>query len=137
MIPALLWIVGIFLVIVSVLDLKFKVVPSVLLTTMLFTVTVLNPANLWFGIMAFIISYLLYELDFFSGVADIKTMTMLGFMIPTTNWMFALILLTVVFGVMWKTIIRISTKKTVKDDFAFLPVFSLVYLVLIGMGGIR
>jgi hypothetical protein len=134
---ALLVIVGLFLAIVSVLDLRFRVLPSVLLTTMLFVVAFLNPANLWFGIMSYIIAYLLWEFDFFSGTADIKVMTTLGFMIPTTTWMFVLMFLTVLFGLIWKIIIRFGLKKSKKEDYAFLPVFVFVYLALLILGGIR
>ena len=130
----ILIVVGVFLLIASVIDWKFKFLPSIFLTAMLFTVTVLNPANLWFGIMAFIIAYLLYEADFFSGVADIKIMTMLGFMLSTTNYMFALILLTVIFGFIWKVMIKYRLKK--EKDVAFIPVFLFIYATLYLLGGI-
>ena len=129
-----LLIVGTILLIFSAIDLKFKVLPSVFLTAFIFTVAFLNPANLWFGIMAFIIAYLLYEFDFFSGVADIKIMTMLGFLISTTNYLLLFILLTVIFGFLWKVFIKWRMKD--KEDTAFIPVFFFVYITMILLGGI-
>ena len=134
MINILFLIVGIFLLIVSVIDWKLKCVPSIFLTGMLFAVAVLNPANLWFGIMAFIIAYLLMEADFFSGVADIKVMTILGFMIHTTNGLFALMLLTVIYGFIWKVMIKWRFKKAM--DVAFLPVFFFIYITMLLLGWI-
>ena len=133
MISALIWIVADFLLISSIIDWKLKALPSIFLTAMLFAVAVLNPANLWFGIMAFIIAYLLYEADFYSGWADVKVMTILGFMISTTNWLFALILLSVCYGFVWKVLIKWRLRK--EKDIAFLPVFLFVYLTLLLLGG--
>jgi hypothetical protein len=134
MIDILIWIVAGFILIASIIDWKLKVLPSIFLTGMLFAIAFLNPANLWFGIMAFIIAYLLYESNFFSGVADIKVMTMIGFMISTTNYLFGLILLTVIFGFIWKVLIKWRLKK--ETDVAFIPVFLFCYLTLILLGGI-
>lgn len=135
MINWLLWIVLAFLFICSIIDYKFRALPSIMLTAMLFTVACLNPTNLWFGIMAFIIAYLLYEADFFSGIADIKVMTILGFMIHTTNGLFALILLTVIFGFIWKVMIKWRFKKA--EDVAFIPVFLFCYIAMILLGSIQ
>lgn len=134
MIDWLLWIVGTFLLIVGIIDWKLRCVPSIFLTGILFIVAMLNPANLWFGIMAFIMAWLLYEADFFSGVADIKVMAMLGFLINTTNGLFAFILLTVIYGVLWKIMIKWRFKKA--NDVAFLPVFFFVYITMIALGWI-
>lgn len=134
MIDWLILIVGAFLLIVSIIDWKLRCIPSIFLTAMLFAVAVLNPANLWFGIMTFIIAYLLMEADFYSGVADIKVMTILGFMIHTTNGLFALILLSVFFGLVWKILIKWRFKRAM--DVAFLPVFFFVYITTLLLGWI-
>ena len=134
MIQALIYVVLGFLLIASLIDWKIKVLPSIMLTGMLFTVAVLNPANLWFGIMAFMMGYMLMEADFFSGVADLKIMAMIGFMISTTNFLFGLILLTVTFGFVWKVLIKWRLRK--EKDIAFLPVFLFVYLTLWILGGL-
>jgi len=133
MIDMIVLAIGLLLLMVSYIDWKLKLLPSILLTAMVFTVAVLNPSNLWFGIMAFIIAYLLYEADFFSGVADIKIMTMIGFMLSTTNHLFGLILLTVIFGLIWKVLIKWRLKH--EKDVAFLPVFFFIYLTLFLLGG--
>jgi hypothetical protein len=120
--------------IASVIDWKLKALPSIMLTAMLFAVAILNPANLWFGAMAFLMAWLLYEADFFSGVADIKIMTMVGFMLSTTNYLFALILMTVCFGFIWKVMIKYRLRK--EKDVAFIPVFLFIYVALYMLGGL-
>jgi len=130
----ILLIIGMILLVFSIIDWKVKAIPSIFLTAMLFAVAILHPANLWFGIMAFIISYLLYEADFFLGVADMKIMTMLGFMISTTNYLFALILLTVTFGLIWKVFVKWRLPK--EKETAFIPVFFFIYVTLYLLGGL-
>jgi len=132
MITILIYVVLGFLLLASLIDLKLKFLPSVMLTAMLFAVAVLNPENLWFGIMGFIISYLLYELDFFNGWADIKVMTTIAFMVSTTNYLFGLILLTVWFGLVWKILIKWRLRR--ETEVAFIPVFLFCYLALWWLG---
>jgi len=133
MINWLIWIVLGFLLVVSLIDWKLKVLPSIMLTAMLFVVAVLNPANLWFGIMCFIMAWLLYEADYFSGIADIKVMTIIGFMLSTTNYLFGFILLVVFFGLVWKVLVKWKFKKD--KEVAFLPVFFFCYLAIMMLGG--
>lgn len=130
----ILWIIGAFLLMFSIIDWKARAIPSILLTAILFAIAFMHPANLWFGIMTFIMAYLLYEADFFGGVADIKVMTMLGFLISSTGWMFVFIGLIVVFGFLWKLFIKWRMKD--EDETAFIFVFLFVYIAMILFGGI-
>lgn len=134
MIDWILLIVGALLLIFSIIDWKIRTIPSIFLTGILFVVAFLHPANLWFGIMGFIIAYLLYEAEFFSGVADVKIMTMIAFMIQTTNWMLLFIILTVTFGLFWKILIKWRMRN--EKETAFVPVFFFIYITLILLGGI-
>ena len=134
MIDWLVWIVLGFLVITSILDFRFRQIPSVMLTAMLFAVACLNPANLIFGALGFIMAYLLIETDFFSGVADLKVFTIISFMIPTIKWFFVMIILVLLFGFIWKVIVKLRIKKA--KNVAFIPVFLFVYLAIMLLGGI-
>jgi len=135
MIPILLIIVGIFLLIFSIIDWKVKNIPSIILTGTLFVVAFLNPSNLWFGIMGFIVAYLLFEADFFSGIADVKVMTILTFLIGTTRWFLFFLVLTVILGFIWKLVLKWKLKK--EKIIAFIPVFLVVYLIMLILGGIK
>ena len=135
MISILLIIVGLFLLIASIIDWKIRVIPSILLTGMLLVVAFLNQGHLFFGVLGFIIAYLLYEAEFFSGVADIKIMVMLSFLIGSANWMLIFILLTVAFGLLWKILIKWRIKHD--KNCAFIPIFLFIFITLILLGGIR
>jgi len=134
MVDWLIWIVLGFLMIISLIDWKFRVLPSVMLTAFLFVVAFLNPANLWFGAMGFIVAWMLYELDYFSGVADIKVMTMIAFMLSTTSIFLGYILLVAFFGFVWKVLIKWRMKK--ETEVAFIPVFMFIYITLMMLGGV-
>ena len=125
--------VGAVLLVFSIIDWKVRKLPSILTTAMLFTVAFLFPANLWFGVLGFIIAYLLYEADYFEGVADIKIMTMISFMMFSREWFALFIVLTLIFGTAWKTILKWRTKQ---EKGAFLPVFLFVYIAMYILGGI-
>lgn len=130
----ILIIIGMILLIFGIIDWKVKAIPSIFLTAMLFVVAFLYPANLWFGIMSFIMAYLLFEAEFFGGVADIKIMTMVGLMISTISWLMLYIGLIMVFGMIWKILIKWRLKH--EKETAFVPVFLFVYLALWILRGI-
>jgi len=133
MISVLVWIVLGFLLIVSIIDYRLRVLPSIMLTGMLFAVAVLNPANLWFGVMGFIMAWLLYEAGYFGGIADVKVMTTIAFMLSTTNYFLLFIILTMLFGVVWIALIRWRFKDD--KEYAFIPVFPFVFIALFILGG--
>lgn len=135
MISALVIIVGAFLLIVSAIDLKVKAIPSIFLTGMIFVVLAINQQYLIFGILSFVMAYLMYEGEFFGGVADIKIMTLIGLMIPSLYYLFAFIVLLGVYGLAWKGLFKIRLKGL--DEVAFIPVFFFCYLTLVILGGIR
>ena len=135
---SLIWVVLVFLAIVSIIDWKFRKVPSIFLTGMLFVVAFIsisqNPNSLNLGILGFIMAYLLYEADFFGGVADIKVMTMISLMLLNTWYLLGLFVLVGIFGITWKGIVKIRMNK--ETEFAFLPVFLFIYIAVYMLGGL-
>lgn len=125
--------VGIFLLIVAVIDWKAKAIPSILLTGGLFVVLALNQDNIFYGLLAFVLSYLLYEADFFGGVADIKVFTLLGLLMPSIYDFGIYVTLFAILGMTWKVAYKLKHPK--EDDCPFLPVFVFVFLGLV-LGGI-
>jgi hypothetical protein len=130
-------IILILLLIVSAIDFKSMAIPSIFLTSIILVTAILNPANLFIGIIGFIMAYMLWEGGFFDGVGDIKVMTAISFMIPTINWFFVYVFLVMFFGVCWKAMWNVMLKKKIKklpDEFPFLPVFCFVYISLYFLG---
>lgn len=135
---ALIWVVLVFLAIVSIIDWKFRAIPSVLLTGMLFVVAFVsifsNPISLNLGILGLIMAYLMYEADFFNGVADIKVMTLISFMLASVYSLFGFFILICIFGITWKGIIKLRLNK--ETEFAFVPVFFFIFGALMLLGGL-
>lgn len=136
---SLVWVVGLFLLIVSVIDLKFRKIPSIFLTGMLFVVAFvslyLNPQALSFGVIGFIMAYLFLEGGYFSGIADVKVMTMISLMLSVQYWIILFIILIAIYGLFWKILI-VKFNLSNDKEFAFLPVFFFCYSTLAILGGI-
>jgi hypothetical protein len=138
MIENLIWIVLGFFVLVSILDIKFKAVPSVLMTGMIFIVAFINgvfvnQSYFIFGILAFIFAVFLHELDEHRGIADLKATVIIGFMISTYQSFVLFMLILAIIQVLYTLFIRYVIK--VKGDFPFLPVYLITYTLLL-LGGL-
>lgn len=123
------------LVLFSVLDLKYRVLPSILTTSLLFVVAVLNIPNLHFGILSAIFGWLLMEGigeggDFFSGMADFKVLVTIGLLITTVQGFLLYVVMIMIAGVVYKLVMVYILNK--KDETAFIPVFVIVYVILLG-----
>ena len=126
------------LILSSYLDIKYRAIPSVFLTSLLFIVFIARPENLVFGIGAGIFAWFmkdvlsLKELEF--GMADIKIMIIIGLLINTMNWFLIFIgifaLFQFVYTVIWQVIIGKD------DERPFVPLLTCVYIVLIMIGGV-
>jgi len=138
MINILIWIVLGFFILVSLLDWKFKAVPSILMTGMLFVVAFVNTIfvneqTLIFGILSYILAVLISELDYNHGMADIKATVIIGFMITTWQYFLMYIILLSIFQLIYTYIIRTWIYK--KGEFPFLPLYLIIYVILM-FGGI-
>jgi len=123
-----------YLVLISIIDLKHKTIPSPLTTGMIFILVILNTQNIIFGVFAFVFGWFLIEADFFSGLADLKTVTVLGLMISDLNVFFLMVLLLGIYGIFYKVLQKKIVKQ--KEEIAFLPVFLVVYITLLLVEGI-
>lgn len=117
------------LIVLSYIDIKFREFPAVLTTGILFIVAMVKIGNLQFGILAFIFALLLMELEFFSGTADLKIVTAMGFMVSEMGVFFLLVILTLIFGTVYKILMIKIVKQ--KDETAFVPVFLFVYITML------
>lgn len=124
---------GLFLIAVAIIDIKARAIPSIMLTAGLFVVMALNQGNIFYGLLAFVLSYLFYEADFFGGVADIKVFTLFGFLFSSMFQFGMFIVFFAIFGIIWKIIYKVKNPKD--DECPFLPVFVIIYFAML-LGGI-
>lgn len=122
----LIIVLGFFLLLFSIIDFKFKAIPSIFLTGILFALAVLNADNFYYGILAGLFALLIFEFDFISGIADLKVIIMIGLMF-TNFWNLAIFMgLVVVYGTIWKLLIKYILKE--KKEIAFIPVLFFTYV---------
>jgi hypothetical protein len=136
-------VVLIMLSIVSIIDFFTKKIPSALLTGMVFMVAIVNMAevtfgmiHLAFGILAFLFAWMIYEVSFIGGMADVKIIALLGMMINSIPNFFIMIGFIMVFGFLYKLFWRFIMKKQDKEEVPFLPCLLIVYILLYTGGGI-
>ena len=127
------------LIIASFLDIKYKRMPSVFLTGLLFIVAIMRIESLPYGILAGIFAWLIKDLiadfnglDF--GMADIKIMMVIGLLIPTMNMFLIYIgvfsLFQFVYTLVWQW------KFPHEKERPFVPCLLAVLIALILIGGV-
>jgi len=132
-----IYIVGALLFLFSIIDIKWRQLPSILLTGTLLVLAIINYPNLQFGIFAGLFALLLYEfgedvrMQF--GTADIKITIMLGLMISTLYGFIIFLSVFAVFQFCYIAILRKTIYK--KGEMPFIPCLFFVFLAL-AMAGV-
>ena len=136
-------IIFILLGVTALIDLKTRKIPSIFLTGIIFLVAMVNMAeitfgliHLAFGVLAFVFAYMLYEAQFIGGVADIKTLTIIGLLIRNIPSFFLFIILIMVIGFLYKLFFRYVLKKGFKEEIPFILALFFVYVLLWISGGL-
>lgn len=137
-IPALILIILGVLILASYLDIKYKAVPSVILTSLIFVVLLMRPDNIYFGVVAFVFAVLIKDLindvaglDF--GNADIKIFIVMGLLISNLANLFLLIIIFLIFQFVYTLIWR--WKVSNEDELPFIPCLTAVYIAMMLLGG--
>jgi len=130
---AIIWIVLGFLLIISIIDWKFKKVPSIFLTCCLFLVVFMRPQNLIYGVLAILLMLLVYDLDKSrTGIADFKVMAIIGLMISSNMGFFNLAIVFSLFQVFYIFLMRKAIKY--QGEIPFIPCLLAVYVALLLVG---
>lgn len=139
MIDWLIWVVLGVLVLASFLDLKYKSVPSVLLSLTIFTTLLLRPDNLLFGVIAFVFAWVIRDLisdvagmEF--GVADIKIMVIIGLLLANFTSLIIMLISFSIFQFAYTVIWRWKVAK--EGEMPFIPCLLAVYVALLLIGGV-
>jgi len=125
------------LILASIFDLKYKAVPSIILTAGIFTALLVNSHNLLFGVIGLVFGILIRDLinnvaglDF--GVADIKIFVIFGLLLTSFEALILMIIIFLVFQfvytVVWRW--RISDEA----EMPFIPCLLVVYIALMLLG---
>lgn len=125
------------LILASIFDLKYKAVPSVILTAGIFTALLINPNKLYFGIVCLVFAIMIRDLiddvaglDF--GVADIKIFVIFGLLLVNLEALFLLIIIFLVFQFVYTIVWRCKVSN--EAEMPFIPCLLAVYIALMLLG---
>lgn len=129
------FVLGAFLFIMAILDFKYKKVPSIISTTAillgLIWISLENPANIIYVMMGLVFGLLLYEVDYFGGLADLKAIAIISLTFSCLNHFLAFIILTTSFGLFYQW--GWSLIKPKEKEISFVPLLFLVFVVITGL----
>jgi len=139
MIDPLLFIVLGVLILASYLDLKYKAVPSVFLSGLIFVCLLLRPQNLLFGVILLAFGLMIKDLiddvaglDF--GNADLKILVVIGLLFASSHVMFLFVIVFAIMQLAYTTLWRTLVSKD--DHIPFVPCLLAIYVTLLLMGGL-
>jgi len=139
MINWLIFIVLGVLILASYLDLKYKAVPSVLLSGLIFVCLLMRPYNLLFGVILLAFGIMIKDLiddvaglDF--GNADLKILVVIGLLFASSHVMFMFVIVFAIIQLVYTTLWRTFISKD--DHIPFVPVLLAVYVTLLLTGGL-
>lgn len=139
MIDFLLWVVLGVLIIVSILDIKYKAVPSVILTGMIFVCLLLRPDNLLFGVIVFVFALMIKDLlddiaGMSFGVADVKILIIISLLLANFSALMIMIICFLFFQFFYTLVWRWKVSK--EEEMPFIPCLLAVYIALMLMGSV-
>ena len=125
------------LIILSYVDIKYRAIPSVVLTGLLFIVAILRIENLQFGILAGLFAWVMGDLLTMKGLefgmADIKIIAMMGLLIPTMNMFLIFLGIFAVFQFVYTLLWQWRMGKD--DQRPFIPCLFAVFMAMWLIGG--
>jgi len=130
MIPLIYFIPMIFLVVLSILDIKTfdleeGAFPSALTSGIVLICFILNP-NPSIFILAVIIAIILLDMELYSGMADLKLFIASSLVMPSIYFVFLFACSMSVLAVPYKYIIK---RYTNLDELPFIPIIAIGYMV--------
>lgn len=137
MIDWLFIVVLIFLGIASFLDIKYKQLPSIMLSVLIFVVLVLKPENLLFGVLGFAFALVIKDLLSFNGMdfgtADMKILIVIGLLISSIKMFILFVILFAVFQFVYTILWRLKVSK--EKEMPFIPCLFFTYMAMFFAGG--
>jgi len=120
---------ALFLFILTLVDFKYKKIPSIVTTSYLLGLAILFPEQITYSIIMALFGLFLYEAGDggIGGIADIKALAILGFFIPSSIYILLMIGLIMIIGIMYKIFSKYVLKY--KYETPYMIVFLLTFLI--------
>lgn len=133
-------IVLVALIVIAYIDIKYKKIPSIFLTLLLFLVVAIGiqtPATIGYGILAGVFGLLMYEFAEGNktsfGIADVKVLAIIGFMISTITGFATFLIIFAVVQLFYIGYFKLVAKQ--KGEIPFIPALVIVYILTWILGG--
>lgn len=125
------------LILASYFDLKYKAVPSVILTAGIFIALMVNTENLTFGIICFVFALIIKDLiddvaGLNFGVADIKIFVIIGLLLVNFEALIIMIIIFLIFQFAYTSIWRWRVSK--ETEIPFIPCLLSIYIAMMILG---
>lgn len=120
----------VYLGFLSLIDIKDKKIPSVVTTSAIFVLGMVNYQTMMFGILGAVFGLFLWELGVFHGIADIKGITILGLMIADLKTFLLMMGLIALFSLVYQFALKRMFKYREGQEIPFLPIFFFTYLAI-------
>lgn len=130
MILKLIVLTGMYLLLMSLLDIRHKSMPSIIPTGLILLLAIINHQFIIYGILAFIFAWLLYEFDWIRGVADLKAIVVIGLMLENINQFYMMMTLVVFIGMIYQLILLKILKLKYNEEVPFVPVFFFTFVTI-------
>lgn len=114
-------------------DIVKKKIPSILGTSIIFILAVIKIQNLPFAVIMFIFAWFLYESEVYRGIADVKMITAIGFLIPSMLGVISFVIVLTFYTVTYNILVRLGLK--IEEYAGTVPIF-LSYLLVWFTGGL-
>ena len=93
-----------------------------------------TPIKVVYGLLGAVLGLFLWELYYIGGVADIKAIVLISLIIPNLTSFFVFMILFAFTGFIYQFSIQKVMKKKKGEQIPFIPVFFVVFLILL-LGG--
>jgi len=120
---------ALFLFILTIVDFKYKKIPSIVTTSYLLGLAILFPEQIIYSIIMALFGLFLYEAGDggIGGIADIKALALLGFFVPSTKYILLMIGFVMIIGLIYKIFSKYVLKY--KYETPYMIVFLLTFLI--------
>lgn len=135
MITSLMVTTVIWLILISLIDLKYKTVPSIITWSfVLFNLILAGPVGVFGGLVMLVLGLFLMDysdnINFFEGGADLKALVAIGFTLYSQLLILAFIPILLACGLIYKLAMKQGLNVQNNYEVAFIPVLLISYSIL-------
>jgi len=135
MLPLLVIIItGILLFLMTILDIKYKTMPSILPSLVIFFVFAMkihyNPLGIVYGLLGVIFALILWEFYYIEGIADLKAIVIISLCLASLTQFAIFMVVLSIYSFVYQFMIQKRFKFKKGKKIPFIPVLFCVYITM-------